>query len=249
MYPGRSTARQLIIVGCGSLDSEPTQLLIEKGSGGLFLDASSREIKIARLGSIAGPHRRILNETVTTSNVLNLLTVHEQFIKHTEVIQVDIDTIDGPILLKLVEATAPKAVVVEVRNFLPFPFRYACLSIDTHGLPWGGANLNYWIYELRLRGFEIAMMDHRDAVFVQRSVRPIQDPQWHLLGTLACYLRNTLAVRNPEVLLAEASGDDGEMFWDWLQLVWMDASPGDAMSHIWRNLTAWRTDIPFSLNL
>ena len=38
----------------------------------------------------------------------------------------------------LLKLTQPKAVVVEIRDFVPFPFRYACLDSDTKSLPWGG---------------------------------------------------------------------------------------------------------------
>ena len=48
-----------------------------------------------------------------------------------DVVQVDIDTVDGPVMMKLLEVVSPEAVVVEVRSLLPFPMRYACLRALT----------------------------------------------------------------------------------------------------------------------
>jgi len=248
LRPGGFAARQMIIVGCGSMSSEPTQPLLERGAGGLFLDANAREIAEARQSRLAGPHRMILNTTVTPSNVLGLLRAHAAFVREVDVLQVDIDTVDGPVVLKLLQVVTPLAVVVEMRNFVPFPLRYAFLSPDTDGLSWGGASLAYWMHELGLRGYELARMDRMDAVFLRAEARPAAERRRRLLGILACYLRNLLLEPSPSSLFAErARGTTGD--WGRLQHAWMEMPPEAAAAEVWRNLTAWRADLRFSLTL
>ena len=43
-------------------------------------------------------------------------------------VQMDIDSTDGPVLLAMLRALTPAAIVVECREFLPFPFQYSFLG-------------------------------------------------------------------------------------------------------------------------
>ena len=70
----------------------------------------------------------------------------------------------------------PRAVVVEVRDFLPFPFRYACLDLDTKTLAWGGANFAFWQHLMGKHGLHLARMDVRDAVFVRMEASGLHIP-------------------------------------------------------------------------
>lgn len=248
LWPGTSTARRMIIIGCNDLLSEPTKPLLEKGTGGLFVDIDKRAISKALAGPHATPNRRILNTTASVQTLSSLLEMHAEFVKDVDVVQVDIDTVDGPVLMRLLELTTPQAVVVEVRSHVPFPFRYAGLAQDTKGLPWGGATLAYWLHELGLRGFLLVRMDSRDAVFARRDIVPRPDPLQHYLATLGCYFRNHLLGITPVNLingLHDGEPDRWRLFWHH----WIRASPEEVFSHVWQNLTSWRQDIPFSLQL
>mmetsp|Transcript_95874 Transcript_95874/g.310780 ORF Transcript_95874/g.310780 Transcript_95874/m.310780 type:complete len:444 (+) Transcript_95874:99-1430(+) len=257
------TPKQIVIIGCGSLSSEPTGPLLDRGAGGLFIDADRRVIRMALAGPRVAPHRRILNSTVSVGSVPRLLRTHAPFVRDVEVLQVDIDTVDGPVVMKLLEFLSPRAVVVEVRNFLPFPFRYACLTTDTKGLAWGGANLAYWLYELGIRGYRLLRMDSLDAVFVHHDdpVATAADltGRRHFLGTLGCYVRNMLKERPPAALFRdilrkqqeEAASSPASPADNWSDLWrgWFGAKhPHGVLHEAWGNLTAWRNDIPFTLS-
>lgn len=261
LQPGGFSARHITIIGCGTLEAEPTQPLLEKGAGGLFVDGNPKLIRGLRRSRWVAPHRVILNSTVTPANVLRLLAAHPQVVELMEVLQVDIDTLDGPVVMRILDVARPQAVVVEVRNFVPFPLRYAFLEPDTDGLSWGGATLNYWIYELRLRGYELAKMDVLDAIFVRRPADALpSERRKRWLGVLACYLRNLLREPSPAFFLrawpdstdagdwASAGASEAEQ---WLRLkhAWMEAPPSEAVGDIWRNLTARRGDLRFSLDV
>uniref|UniRef100_A0A7S4WC06 Methyltransferase FkbM domain-containing protein n=1 Tax=Alexandrium monilatum TaxID=311494 RepID=A0A7S4WC06_9DINO len=256
LWPGDSSARQMIIIGCGNLHSEPTQPLLDKGTGGLFVDASTKAIRQAKYSSYAGPHRVILNRTVDPANVVGLLREHAPSLWEVDVVQVDIDTVDGPVLMKILEVTSPRAVVVELRNFVPFPFRYAYFATDTDGLKLGGATLAFWMHELRVRGFELERMDRRDAVFVRRPPGASADLQRrHFLAAMGCYMCNLLREPTPAFLLrgprapliAGAPVGSAEESWDLLRHAWMEMPASVAFPQVWRNLTSWRPDLPFSL--
>eukprot|EP00928_Gymnodinium_smaydae_P036925 TRINITY_DN25720_c0_g1_i1.p1 TRINITY_DN25720_c0_g1~~TRINITY_DN25720_c0_g1_i1.p1 ORF type:complete len:517 (+),score=92.54 TRINITY_DN25720_c0_g1_i1:67-1551(+) len=259
LWPGESddaaTARQLLVIGCGDLGGEPTDPLLERGAGGLFLDADRAAVRRARASERgSAPGRLVLNATVSPASLASLLRAHASFVRNVDVLQVDIDTMDGPVVMRALQLLRPQAVVVEVRNFLPLPFRYACLTTNTQQLPWGGASLGYWLRELSLRGFELIRMDARDAVFARRGLPGTEmDPRRRLLGALGCYLRNMLSEPSPALLLRDSylrSDGDAEERWNWLWHHWMHApAPEQAVAEIWRNLTSWRGDISFSLQL
>lgn len=171
--------------------------------------------------------------------------------------QVDIDTADGPVVMKLLEVTSPQAVVVEVRNFVPFPLRYAFLATDSDGLKWGGATLGFWLHELGVRGFELARMDRLDAVFLRARPGAAEGArQRRLLAALGCYLRNLLQEPTPAFLLrgpraALAAGPEpgaAAERWDLLWHAWMEMPASAAFPQVWGNLTSWRPDLPFSLS-
>ncbi|CAK0900094.1 unnamed protein product, partial [Prorocentrum cordatum] len=198
---------QMLVIGCAggeSMTNNPTQALIDAGLGGLFIDARKRHIARARR-KFGGPHRMIINATVTPSVLPGMLQQHSRFVQQTEVVQVDVDSFDGPLLMQLLEVVSPSVIVVEVRHVLPFPFRYACVEckfdeVVAHRNLWG-ATLGYWVHELERRGYEVGAMDQLDALFVRRgSTRPHQDRRELFLATMACYLRNRLIVRRPRDL-------------------------------------------------
>ncbi|CAE8633761.1 unnamed protein product [Polarella glacialis] len=243
LWPGKATASKIIIIGCGVLKEEPTQPLLDKGAGGLFIDMDKTRVRHA-IFNMAAPSRLILNMSVQAHHMRHLVKEHRSFAKGAEVIQVDIDTVDGPVMNALLEVTSPVALVVELREFLPMPFRYSCLTTDTKGLAWGGSNLAYWLHALGLRGFYLARMDGRDAVFLHKSISSPQTRS-HLLGAMGCYLSMHAFHFEPTALIS-GSIDDA---WTRTQHYWMESNPHDVMDEVWQNLTSWKGDIQFSLEL
>lgn len=194
------TVDQIVIIGCGAMNDNPTQYLLNKDVGGLFVDKSTERVVEGRRG-FARPHRMIINATADPSDKFSaLLDKYARFVRRVDVVQVDIDSYDAVVVFELLKRTRPKAIVVEVRHMAPFPFRYACIQCEM-GYGYGGANLNYWIHELGLRGFQLEALDRLDAVFVRGPAPVALVERQKLLGTLACYLRNTLVTQAPAELL------------------------------------------------
>merc|ERR1712224_1040707 len=119
--------------------------------------------------------------------------------------------------------------------------------MGTFGLPWGGANLNYWVHELQVRGYHLARMDFRDAVFVHQSKRPVADARKQLISTLACYLRNFFADSTPKLLLTDLETQTSEM--SFLRHHWMDSPPATVVDTVWSHLTTWNGDTRFFLDV
>eukprot|EP00929_Paragymnodinium_shiwhaense_P121357 TRINITY_DN93576_c0_g1_i1.p1 TRINITY_DN93576_c0_g1~~TRINITY_DN93576_c0_g1_i1.p1 ORF type:complete len:457 (-),score=38.08 TRINITY_DN93576_c0_g1_i1:217-1587(-) len=249
LFPPKTAAPQMLVVGCADMRDNPTQSLLRRGSGGLFVDADRQSIRWAKYLETA--NRKIINVTVTRANLPELLHQYRAFVGDVQVVQMDIDSADAPLLLAILEQITPKVVVVEVRNFLPFPFKYAFLSGSTDSLAWGGATLNYWLTELGVRGYELYRMDSLDAVFVRSH--PIGDRRRHYLSILACYLNTVLRLPRPASFLRDldssASGGGAEQDWYRLQNIWMEDSPLSVIDAIWTNLTSWRGDLRFHLDV
>mmetsp|Transcript_123536 Transcript_123536/g.349252 ORF Transcript_123536/g.349252 Transcript_123536/m.349252 type:complete len:448 (-) Transcript_123536:139-1482(-) len=245
LWPGEQTAEQMIIVGCADMGDEPTASLLDKGAGGLFLDGNMKAVQRARERQ-PGSHRLILNATVSPSNVQTILRTHAPFARRVDVLQVDIDSADGPVVQRLLEVVSPRAVVVEFREFVPFPLRYSFLDVDTDGLPWGGANLAFWMRELKRSGYELTRMNGQDAAFVRGLQVP--DPPRRALSILACYLRRVLQLPSPSSLF-RGLGQGGSADWTFLWHTWMAAAPSAAVGDAWRNLTQWRSDLRFFLDI
>eukprot|EP00913_Durusdinium_trenchii_P019473 g18305.t2 len=235
-----SLSDRMLVIGCSTMAGEPTQPLIDKGAGGLFLDMDRRAIRVARAQSSA-PNRLIMNITVAPHTVGSLLKEYKAFVEDLEVLQVDIDSFDGPMVQALLKLTQPKAVVVEIRDFVPFPFRYACLDSDTKSLPWGGANFAFWQHLLAQHGLYLVRMDHRDAVFARRKA----PDRRKFLGIMACYLRQYLLKPNPLQMVGPHTLDQNTIF----RQHWISSEPTTVIDEIWQNLTTTRNDIRFFLDV
>ncbi|CAK9076240.1 unnamed protein product [Durusdinium trenchii] len=239
-WPDGTTPKSMLVIGCSTMAGEPTQPLIDKGAGGLFLDMDRRAIRVARAQSSA-PNRLIMNITVAPHTVGSLLKEYKAFVEDLEVLQVDIDSFDGPMVQALLKLTQPKAVVVEIRDFVPFPFRYACLDSDTKSLPWGGANFAFWQHLLAQHGLYLVRMDHRDAVFARRKA----PDRRKFLGIMACYLRQYLLKPNPLQMVGPHTLDQNTIF----RQHWISSEPTTVIDEIWQNLTTTRNDIRFFLDV
>ncbi|CAE7601951.1 CTR1 [Symbiodinium sp. KB8] len=245
LWPGTATATEMFVVGCGALNAEPTQPLVDKGAGGLFIDRDEKGVKLAKHTASAG-NRLFLNTTVRPGDVGHLLRRHAAFVRNVEVLQVDIDTVDGAVVQAALDHMHPRAVVVEVRDVVPFPIRYTCLAQDTQGVALGGANFAFWAYELQRRGYQLARLDSRDAVFVrEEEAAPSTD---RLLGTLGCYLLHYMLAPEPTQFFRREDQSvqvqSSRLRWHWLL-----SDPDLVIDEIWLNLTAWRNNVRFLLDV
>ena len=239
LWPELRPPKSMVILGCGSLENEPTQPLLDKGAGGLFVDANPAMINLAKQHS--APHRMILHEKVTPHGVAALLRKYSSYVQDVEVLQIDVDTIDGSLVEELLRHTQPRAVVVEIRDMIPFPFRYSCLTSFTQNLQWGGSNLAFWLKLFHQNGFHLAKMDHVDAVFIKMPPPSVKT----FLGTLACYLKNFVLDPSPIELIGEEELPPRLV----TRHKWLVSQPEMIIDDIWRNLTAASGEVRFYLNL
>ncbi|CAL1127661.1 unnamed protein product [Cladocopium goreaui] len=238
--------KSMIVLGCSDMNHDPTSPLLEKGAGGLFIDVSSKLIENAQR-KWSAPHRMILNIKAQPHNIAELLKNYSSYVEDVEVLQVDVDTMDGRLVEELLAHTKPRAVVVEVRDSLPFPFRYACLTHDTKHLPWGGANFAFWLHLLRRHGLHLVRMDLRDAVFARTEAPTIRT----FLGAMACYLRKFVLVPTPlqamELWTRKTLREiDRKTV---LRHHWIASHPPDVIEEIWRNMTTTSPDVRFHLDV
>ena len=239
LWPELRPPKSMVILGCGALANEPTQPLLDKGAGGLFVDAGQDSINLAKQHS--APHRMILHEKVTPHGVAALLRKYSSYVQDVEVLQIDVDSIDGPLVEELLRHTQPRAVVVEIRDMIPFPFRYSCLTSFTKNLQWGGSNLAFWLKLFHQHGLHLAKMDHLDAVFIKMPPPSVNK----FLGILACYLKNFVLDPSPIELIGEEELPPQTM----TRHKWLVAQPEMIIEDIWRNLTAVSGEVRFYLNL
>ena len=239
LWPELRPPKSMVILGCGALANEPTQPLLDKGAGGLFVDAGQDSINLAKQHS--APHRMILHEKVTPHGVAALLRKYSSYVQDVEVLQIDVDSIDGPLVEELLRHTQPRAVVVEIRDMIPFPFRYSCLTSFTKNLQWGGSNLAFWLKLFHQHGLHLAKMDHLDAVFIKMPPPSVKK----FLGILACYLKNFVLDPSPIELIGEEELPPQTM----TRHKWLVAQPEMIIEDIWRNLTAVSGEVRFYLNL
>jgi len=249
----------LLVVGCATLESDPVSPLLDLGAGGLFLDADRHSIRVAQ--QKWARNRRILNATVHPGTFHTLLAKHAEVLQNVQVLQVDIDSMDGPVVMKALEHFAPTAVVVELREVVPFPFRHACQTTNTRGVARGGANLNYWRCELGIRGYTLFAMDTQDAVFVRSEKAQKYDAfargeRWRFLGMLGAYLRQVIATLPPSAFFLEEPAaetattehDRRSRQRNWFH--WLAAAePHGLLESVWKNLTDEEPEIPFLLML
>eukprot|EP00929_Paragymnodinium_shiwhaense_P009817 TRINITY_DN114180_c0_g1_i1.p1 TRINITY_DN114180_c0_g1~~TRINITY_DN114180_c0_g1_i1.p1 ORF type:complete len:353 (-),score=63.13 TRINITY_DN114180_c0_g1_i1:347-1405(-) len=115
-----------------------------------------------------------------------------------DILKVDIDSYDCPVLESLLQVTSAKLVLVEANPSIPPPYKWAMLYHPglwpffwgfkrPEAVPIRGCSLAFEIDLLRQYGFDFLAFGGHDAVFVHRSVRDAWLPQQLPMDEFDCY--------------------------------------------------------------
>lgn len=121
-----------------------------------------------------------------------------------DVLKVDIDSYDCPVLEALLEAVTAKLVLVEANPSIPPPYQWAMLH---HGELWDffngykspeevpirGCSLAYEVELMRRHGYDLVAFGGHDAVFAHSSVRDAWLPRVAPVDEFDCFLEAFIA--------------------------------------------------------
>lgn len=145
-------------IGCGDGKENNTHYLILKGWRGLWIDSDPSNVAVIRASLPDAPRVLQVSESlVTTENVAGLL--HDQLAllgapQSVDLLSVDIDGNDLPVVLAVTNAISPKVLIVEYNAKFPYPFAQSIEYDPGHvwkADDYHGASLGAWVQALEGR--------------------------------------------------------------------------------------------------
>ena len=143
------------------------------------------------------PNVNVLCSEVTPQNVLPLVRSGLQG-KDIDVLKVDIDSFDCPVLERIVPKVRAKMIVVEANPSIPPPYQWAMLYDpdlwtffnsfhSPEEVPIRGCSLAYEIQLLRRYDYDMIFFGGHDAIFTHESVRSAFLPHDLPMDEFECY--------------------------------------------------------------
>lgn len=144
------------------------------------------------------PQVEVVCAEVTPQNVLSLVHAGMQPPIDVDVLKVDIDSYDCPVLEALLPTVSARFVLMEVNPSIPPPYRWAMLHhrdlwpffnshVTPEEVPIRGCSLSYEIDLLRRHGYDFIAFGGHDALFAHRSVRAAWLPLEPPMDEFDCY--------------------------------------------------------------
>jgi hypothetical protein len=185
--PGAPKPHRLAVnIGCNDgKHGDPCYPLFAAGYGGLCVDVIDTPKIYENLPDPAVIKH--MGYKVSPMNVAGLLRDAELPVDF-DLLKIDIDSIDGPVLCELLKAGyRPNVIQMEVNNDIPPPFKFAVLyhrlhyTYDSVGqFGFYGCSLGF-VEDVAARyGYELLQLDFlrfRDAIFVKKEFMPLFEPR------------------------------------------------------------------------
>jgi hypothetical protein len=183
----------------GRTDDPLYEYVVQTGARGVAIERDSMLCERHRDNL---PHVDVVCAEVTPQNVVALVESADHGSDRSatlDVLKVDIDSYDCPVLESLLSSVRARIVIAEVNPSIPPPYRWAMLHHPElwqffwsfprgpWEVPIRGCSLSYEIDLLRRHGYDFIALGGHDAVFAHSSVRSAWLPLVPPMDEFDCY--------------------------------------------------------------
>jgi len=144
------------------------------------------------------PQVNVVCEEVTPQNIVGLVSQGMALPASIDVLKIDIDSYDCPVLEELLPVLKAKIVLMEVNPSIPPPYQWAMLHhpklwpffnghANPREVPIRGCSLAYEVDLLRRYDYDFLAFGGHDALFAHRSVRDAWHPLKPPMDEFDCY--------------------------------------------------------------
>lgn len=144
------------------------------------------------------PQVEVACSAVTPQNVLELVSRGVSPGEELDILKVDIDSYDCPVLEMLLTELRAKVIFIEANPSIPPPYQWAMLHdpglwdffnsfVSPEEVPIRGCSLSYEVELLRRHGYDFVMFGGHDAIFTHQSVRAAWLPLVPPIDEFECF--------------------------------------------------------------
>mmetsp|Transcript_17444 Transcript_17444/g.52703 ORF Transcript_17444/g.52703 Transcript_17444/m.52703 type:complete len:358 (-) Transcript_17444:75-1148(-) len=193
----------------GQKDDPVYEYAIRTNATGIAVDRDPARCELHRR---ALPLVRVECSEVTPQNVEGLVAGAMAPPAVLDILKVDIDSYDCPVLEVLLRTLSAKIVLVEANPSIPPPYQWAMLHhpelweffngfSSPEEVPIRGCSLAYEVDLLRRHGYDFIAFGGHDAVFTHQSVRSAWLPMEPPVDEFDCYLEAFIAANGIPISL------------------------------------------------
>lgn len=161
-------------------------------------------VAVEQNASCCESHRKVFPQVkvecseVTPQNILYLLGDAVESEDMLDILKIDIDSFDCPVLEVVLDKLSAKLILMEVNPSIPPPYQWSMLHHsklweffnayhDTREVPIRGCSLSYEVDMLKRHGYDLLMFGGHDAIFSHHSIRDTWLPHRPPVDEFSCF--------------------------------------------------------------